>query len=146
MEATLSALAAQRLSLLSRRFQWQCSPRKRLSWRAGLDRRLQTFSKRSFSTQSAPKEKLPKMTVVLDMDECLLHSIFLSSKMDYRQLEQRPDSRPYEDNMVVQMETGEYVQVNKRPGLEKFLKVGSWLASGIGVLGVRPLSERTAEG
>ncbi|GMH55321.1 hypothetical protein TrRE_jg10841 [Triparma retinervis] len=68
------------------------------------------------------------------MDECLIHSQFFGGK-EYRQLESRPDlltstssspSSPSEEKRVdhfdLELPDGDVVRVNKRPGLDAFLK------------------------
>jgi CTD small phosphatase-like protein 2 len=76
------------------------------------------------------------LVVVLDMDECLLHSQFLKAENDYRQHEDgRPGSRAFDhddepeailsslcDSFKVSLPDGDMVHVNKRPGLDHFLK------------------------
>lgn len=76
------------------------------------------------------------LIVVLDMDECLIHSQFLSDQMvdKYRQHEDRPDTRssPYGqneeaimwqtcDSFRINLPDGDLVNVNKRPNLDLFL-------------------------
>ena len=76
------------------------------------------------------------LIVVLDMDECLIHSRFLSDQaVDYRQDENRPDpsgSKFVEEaesiilsaceSFRVTLPDGDFVQVNKRPNLDLFLR------------------------
>ena len=80
------------------------------------------------------------LIVVLDMDECLIHSQFLTLDTEtYRQRENRPSNTkniktdycdsfcitlPDENQNHVHKSTSSktYVHVNKRPNLEKFLK------------------------
>lgn len=66
-----------------------------------------------------------KMTVVLDMDECLLHSKFHgpgAAAEAYRQVEERPDLVSEVNSFWVALEDGDTAQVNKRPGLDPFLE------------------------
>lgn len=91
------------------------------------------------------------LIVVLDMDECLIHSQFLSDKLvdKYRQVEDRPPTtssesllnRGVDDNIIsnnnrdesslflnacdsfrISLPDGDMVKVNKRPNLDIFLK------------------------
>lgn len=76
------------------------------------------------------------LVVVLDMDECLLHSQFLKAENEYRQYEDgRPGSRVFDhddepeailsslcESFRVSLPDGDMVHVNKRPGLDNFLK------------------------
>lgn len=73
------------------------------------------------------------LIVVLDMDECLIHSRFLSDQaVDYRQDENRPGSAAFgeEESIIhsacesfrVALPDGDFVQVNKRPNLDLFLR------------------------
>eukprot|EP00939_MAST-03C_sp_MAST-3C-sp1_P001685 g1685.t1 len=80
----------------------------------------------SFSTHS-PK----KLTVVLDLDETLVHSRFVASKKGkeaekYRQFETRKKSVRRTNEFVLHI-GDEMVVVNRRPGLEKFLAEASSL-------------------
>eukprot|EP00752_Nemacystus_decipiens_P016416 g14673.t1 len=66
-----------------------------------------------------------RMTVVLDMDECLLHSKFHgpgAASEAYRQLEERPDAVNEVNSFWVALDDGDTAQVNKRPGLDPFLE------------------------
>ncbi|CAM9330003.1 unnamed protein product [Scytosiphon promiscuus] len=75
-------------------------------------------------TRLAPY-KPGKMTVVLDMDECLLHSKFHgpgAASEAYRQLEERPDAVSEVNSFWVALDDGDTAQVNKRPGLDPFLE------------------------
>jgi CTD small phosphatase-like protein 2 len=78
------------------------------------------------------------LIVVLDMDECLIHSQFLSDQMvdKYRQYEERPDTTPTSpfgnneeaimwqtcDSFRINLPDGDLVNVNKRPNLDLFLR------------------------
>ena len=65
------------------------------------------------------------LLVVLDMDECLIHSRFHSQNVDYRQHESRPDELDNTsgiENFTLELEDCELVTVNKRPGLDKFIR------------------------
>lgn len=81
------------------------------------------------------------LVVVLDMDECLIHSQFLSDQLvdKYRQVEDRPASsssfqQGYDNEEVesiilstcqsfrINLPDGDLVNVNKRPNLDVFLK------------------------
>ncbi|KAL7529538.1 hypothetical protein ACHAWF_007531 [Thalassiosira exigua] len=75
------------------------------------------------------------LVVVLDMDECLVHSQFLSDQLvdKYRQVEDRP-SAPSNgtseeaimwstcDSFRINLPDGDLVHVNKRPNLDLFLR------------------------
>ncbi|CAM9517995.1 unnamed protein product [Discosporangium mesarthrocarpum] len=66
-----------------------------------------------------------KLTVVLDMDECLLHSKFHgpgAASEAYRQLEERPEDVNDVNSFWVALDDGDTAQVNKRPGLDAFLE------------------------
>lgn len=61
-----------------------------------------------------------KMTVVLDMDECLLHSKFHgpgAASEAYRQLEERPDAVNEVNSFWVALEDGDTAQVRQTPVL-----------------------------
>jgi len=78
------------------------------------------------------------LIVVLDMDECLIHSQFLSDHLvdKYRQIEDRPPATSSEskvetesslflnacDSFRISLPDGDMVNVNKRPNLDIFLK------------------------
>lgn len=63
-----------------------------------------------------------RIALVLDMDECLVHSKF-QNEVEYRQNEFRPEHlKDYTDSFEIVMNDGESVVVNKRPGLDQFLK------------------------
>ena len=56
------------------------------------------------------------------MDECLIHSQFPSGA-EYRQTEYRPQaSEGGVDNFSLTLPDGDVVHVNKRPGLDAFLR------------------------
>ena len=64
------------------------------------------------------------LLVVLDMDECLIHSQFQSGA-EYRQQESRPSSSGTTcESFVLELPDGDIVTVNKRPGIDEFLKKG----------------------
>ena len=72
------------------------------------------------------------LVVVLDMDECLIHSQFLSDRLvdKYRQVEDRPSTSAKGNNeeaflwstFRIKLPDGDLVNVNKRPNLDLFLK------------------------
>lgn len=67
-------------------------------------------------TKLAPY-KPGKMTVVLDMDECLLHSKFHgpgAASEAYRQLEERPDAVNEVNSFWVALDDGDTAQVRKK--------------------------------
>ena len=66
----------------------------------------------------APSKRL---TVVLDMDECLIHSVF-EEDVGYRQHEERPDGLAASgecEKFPLTMLDGGKCTVNKRPGVDK---------------------------
>lgn len=82
-------------------------------------------------------EKESDLIVVLDLDECLIHSQFLSSGPEeiYRQQEARPQSRAFKsheeaesiipsacESFRMALPDGDLVHVNKRPNLDAFLQ------------------------
>ena len=66
-----------------------------------------------------------KLTVVLDVDETLIHSRLSSQQEGYRQAEERKAGAQALDEFTVRMTDGEVVHVNKRPGLDAFLRDAS---------------------
>ncbi|RLN93760.1 hypothetical protein BBJ28_00013371 [Nothophytophthora sp. Chile5] len=63
-----------------------------------------------------------RLALVLDMDECLVHSKF-QNEVEYRQSEYRPEElEAYGDSFEIVMDDGERAVVNKRPGLDRFLE------------------------
>lgn len=82
-------------------------------------------------------EKESDLIVVLDLDECLIHSQFLNSgpKEIYRQQEERPQSHAFKsreeaesivpsacESFRMALPDGDLVHVNKRPNLDAFLR------------------------
>jgi len=63
-----------------------------------------------------------KLTVVLDMDETLIHSIFRTGCNNYRQDELRQEIDAGKHDFSVDLGDDEMAFVHKRPGVEKFLK------------------------
>ena len=77
------------------------------------------------------------LVVVLDLDECLIHSQFLNSNDEiYRQQEERPKSHAFNnqeeaesifpsacESFRMALPDGDLVHVNKRPNLDAFLKM-----------------------
>jgi len=63
-----------------------------------------------------------KLTVVLDMDETLIHSIFRTGCNNYRQDEERQEVEGGKHDFSVDLGDDEMAFVHKRPGVEKFLK------------------------
>ncbi|CAI5734212.1 unnamed protein product [Peronospora destructor] len=75
--------------------------------------------KRNGVNMRTPSERI---ALVLDMDECLVHSKF-HNEVEYRQNEYRPEHlEEYMDSFEIVMEDGERAVVNKRPGLDRFLE------------------------
>ncbi|KAI9906564.1 hypothetical protein PsorP6_003712 [Peronosclerospora sorghi] len=91
----------------------RCAPRSRLA------EEVSAAKKRSNTHVRVPSERI---ALVLDMDECLVHSKF-QNEVDYRQCEYRPKQlEAYGDSFEIVMEDGERAVVNKRPGLDRFLE------------------------
>lgn len=66
-----------------------------------------------------------RVALVLDMDECLVHSKFVN-EVEYRQSEYRPSElKQYADTFEIEMDDGERAVVYKRPGLDRFLEEAS---------------------
>jgi len=63
-----------------------------------------------------------KLTVILDMDETLIHSIFRTGCNNYRQNEERQEIEGGKHDFSVDLGDDEMAFVHKRPGVEKFLK------------------------
>ena len=66
------------------------------------------------------------MQIILDMDECLIHSQFLSGN-EYRQYEDRAHEQKSTgdkscEKFSIELPDGDVVLVNKRPGLDEFLR------------------------
>jgi len=68
---------------------------------------------------------LGKLTVVLDLDECLVHSRLSSGQDAFRQDEERKEDPHPLDEFVFTLNSGEVVHCNKRPGLDLFLKTAT---------------------
>lgn len=108
----------------------------RLSQRRGSIR--QTFVSVNDNYSYDDKENRDSdLIVVLDLDECLIHSQFLKSGPDekYRQYEERPEAHAFNSNeeadsiipsacesFRMSLPDGDLVHVNKRPNLDAFLK------------------------
>ncbi len=64
-----------------------------------------------------------KLWVVLDVDECLIHSTCtVGAGKRYRQMEARPGMVSQVNTVFVDMDDGEAILVNQRPGLMRFLE------------------------
>jgi CTD small phosphatase-like protein 2 len=65
-----------------------------------------------------------RIALVLDMDECLVHSKFYNEMVECRQAESRPEqlANDFDDTFEIEMEDGERAIVYKRPGLDRFLE------------------------
>ena len=78
-----------------------------------------------YALKKETKKKVERLALVLDMDECLVHSKF-QNEVEYRQEEFRPEQlQKYDDSFEIVMEDGEHAIVNKRPGLDAFLEEAS---------------------
>lgn len=73
---------------------------------------------------ATPVAREERIALVLDMDECLVHSKFYNELVECRQDEYRPDqlTTDYEDTFEIEMDDGERAIVYKRPGLDRFLE------------------------
>jgi len=97
--------------------QYPVSPRAPCS---RLANKVAAAKKCSGSHVRVPSERL---ALVLDMDECLVHSKFRNEVEDYRQQETRPEqTEQYSDSFEIVLDDGERAIVNKRPGLDRFLE------------------------
>jgi len=63
-----------------------------------------------------------RLTVVLDMDETLIHSVFRTGLNNFRQDEVRREIEQGKHDFCVDLGDDEMAFVHKRPGVEKFLK------------------------
>jgi len=63
-----------------------------------------------------------KLTVVLDVDETLIHSRLSPTQNRFRQTEERKENAGVCEEFKITLEDGETVWVNKRPGLDRFLR------------------------
>ena len=63
-----------------------------------------------------------RLTVVIDLDETLIHSRLDNSQLGFRQEEERKQDVKACDEFTIKLSDGEVVRVNKRPGLDAFLK------------------------
>ncbi|EGZ05719.1 hypothetical protein PHYSODRAFT_551168 [Phytophthora sojae] len=87
--------------------------------RSRLADEVSAAKKRGAAHVRAPSERI---ALVLDMDECLVHSKF-QNEVEYRQSEYRPEQlEEYGDSFEIVMDDGERAVVNKRPGLDRFLE------------------------
>ena len=97
---------------------------------------LSASNKENENTQIGNKYS-SDLVVVLDMDECLIHSQFLSDQLvdKYRQVEDRPTRSTRQggeeaeslflnacDSFRINLPDGDLVNVNKRPNLDIFLR------------------------
>ena len=101
---------------------------------------LNQYTSEQSNRDETQKQYSSDLVVVLDMDECLIHSQFLSDQLvdKYRQVEDRPTAFPssfqpgYEEaesiilttcqSFRISLPDGDLVNVNKRPNLDIFLK------------------------
>mmetsp|Transcript_9180 Transcript_9180/g.19765 ORF Transcript_9180/g.19765 Transcript_9180/m.19765 type:complete len:345 (+) Transcript_9180:347-1381(+) len=88
------------------------------------------------ATESKPKKEYDSdLVVILDMDECMIHSLFLSNPMAAQVMAHQVQTRRrYEsdsnnggsasvvDHFRIQLPAGDHVHVNIRPGLPEFLQ------------------------
>jgi len=83
--------------------------------------RNSTMSKNCIVPPQLPGDR-GKLTVVLDVDETLIHSRLSSQQDHYRQAEERKEASSSCEEFKITLEDGETVWVNKRPGLDEFLR------------------------
>lgn len=87
---------------------------------------LNAVRKSSLSKTSEIGAQLPmhkgKLTLVLDVDETLIHSRLSPGQDRFRQTEERKENTQGCEEFKITLEDGETIWVNKRPGLDKFLK------------------------
>ena len=97
---------------------------------------LNSFLDQNYKKLNPSKQYESDLVVVLDLDECLIHSQFLNSGPEiYRQDEERPQSLAFNsqeeaDSVIssacesfrISLPDGDLVHVNKRPHLDSFLK------------------------
>ncbi|GBG27774.1 Mitochondrial import inner membrane translocase subunit tim50 [Hondaea fermentalgiana] len=86
--------------------------------------RNSTLSNRPAIPPQAPQDK-GKLTVVLDVDETLIHSRLSAHQEQFRQAEERKEATVAVEEFTITLADGEIVRVNKRPGLDKFLAYAS---------------------
>jgi Dullard-like phosphatase family protein len=89
---------------------------------AGPGMRISPLARRSLVPTQAVRDR-GKMTVVLDVDETLIHSRLSGAQEAYRQDEERKDAASSCDEFKITLSDGEVVWVNKRPGLDEFLQL-----------------------
>jgi len=63
-----------------------------------------------------------RLTLVLDVDETLIHSRLSPNQDRFRQSEERKENANVCEEFSITLQDGERIWVNKRPGLDKFLK------------------------
>mmetsp|Transcript_6576 Transcript_6576/g.13319 ORF Transcript_6576/g.13319 Transcript_6576/m.13319 type:complete len:366 (-) Transcript_6576:335-1432(-) len=86
--------------------------------------RNSTLSNRSVVPPQAAQDR-GKLTVVLDVDETLIHSRLSAHQEQFRQAEERKEATVAVEEFTITLADGEVVHVNKRPGLDKFLAYAS---------------------
>jgi CTD small phosphatase-like protein 2 len=89
-----------------------------------ISRQLDPPVYRGISDKPAIPPERPRLKVVLDIDECLVHSVFPDDN-EYRQKEFRPQlhgTKSRCESFEMQMDDGQSCIVNKRPGLDEFLQ------------------------
>ena len=82
--------------------------------------RKNSLSKTNGIGSQLPKHK-GKLTLVLDVDETLIHSRLSPGQDRFRQTEERKENTQGCEEFKITLEDGETIWVNKRPGLDKFL-------------------------
>jgi Dullard-like phosphatase family protein len=88
-------------------------------------RQIPTHKPLMRTVQADPVGASERVALVLDMDECLVHSKFVND-VEYRQNEYRPSAlQQYADTFEIEMDDGERAVVHKRPGLDRFLAEAS---------------------
>lgn len=93
-------------------------------WNSAKLSALRNQSQGPYIPPQKPEDK-GKLTVVLDIDETLIHSRLSTIQSKFRQDEDRQMDVNSLDEFVITLRDGEEVRVNKRPGLDSFLQEAS---------------------
>lgn len=100
------------------------SPRNLMPIGAGSWPRGRASAAAALHSTAAASLAAPRLTVVLDMDECIIHTTdFSDDASGYRQTEASRDEAVKREVATFQLKMGDGVTatVHKRPGLEDFL-------------------------
>eukprot|EP00501_MAST-03F_sp_TOSAG23-6_P001212 GSMAST32.ASY1.ANO1.1256.1 assembled CDS len=75
-----------------------------------------------WASSTSGHSELRRLQVVLDMDECLIHSVFQNESIgQHRQEETRKKALGTTESFNIQLDN-EIINVNKRPGVDHFLQ------------------------